>query len=88
MTADAALGGAVEHRRQPFEVEPALLGLPGGPHRFADPDHREAGLDHQVEVGVEPRGRLVFVVVRRAEEHLLAGGWHSGVSFRRGSVRP
>ena len=85
---DAAPGGAVEHRRQPFEVEPALLGLPGRPHRFADPDHREAGLDHQVEVGVEPWGRLIFVVVRRAEEHLLARGCHSGGVLSQMSVRP
>jgi hypothetical protein len=68
--------GAVEHRLQPVEVEPAVLRLPGRPDRLADPDDGEVRLGHQVEVGLEPVVGLVLVVVRGAEED--AGGEHRG----------
>ncbi len=68
---DAALVGAVQHRGQPLDVEDAVLGLPGRPHRLTDPDHREVRLDHEVEVGLEPLVRLVLVVVGRAEQHAI-----------------
>lgn len=35
---DAALVGAVEHRGEPVQLEPAARRLPGGPDRLADPD--------------------------------------------------
>ena len=41
---DAALVRTVEHRLQPLEVEPAVLGLPGRPDRLADPDDGETGV--------------------------------------------
>ena len=79
--------GAVEHRREPVEVEPSVLRFPGGPDRLADPDDGEAGVDHQVEVGLQPVERLVLVVVGGAEQHLLAGRSMRRVSFRE-TVRP
>ena len=63
MHADAALVGLVEHRLEPVEVEDAVLGLPGRPHRLPDADHGEPGLGHQVEVGLETRRALVLGVV-------------------------
>ena len=70
--ADAALVGLVEDGLEPVEVEDAVLGLPGRPHRLPDPDHGEPRLGHQVEVGLEPRRALVLGVVGGPEAH--AGG--------------
>ena len=71
---DTAFVCAVEHRLEPLEVEPSVLRFPGRPDRLADPDDGEAGVDHQVEVGLEPFVGLVLDVVRGAEED--AGGEH------------
>ena len=53
--ADVPLVGGVEDRLEPVQLEPSVLRFPGRPDRLADPDDREAGLRHQVEVGLEVR---------------------------------
>ena len=70
---DAPLVRAVQHGLQPVQVEAAVLRLPGGPDGLADPDHREARLDHQVQVpfqlpGALLLGAVVLVVVGGAEQ--------------------
>jgi hypothetical protein len=59
--------GGVKDRFEPVELEPSVLRFPGRPGRLAHPDHREAGLGHQVEVGLKVRSALVLGVVRGAE---------------------
>ncbi len=82
---DAALVGSVEHRRQPVELEPAVLGLPGGPDGLADPDDGEPRLGHQVEVFLEPLVRLVLVVVGGAEQDARGQREHGCTSERDGA---
>ena len=76
---DAALVRAVEDRLEPVEFELPVLGLPSAPDGFAHADHREARLDHEVEVGLQPRTgglgvesfngvRLVLEVIRGPEQ--------------------
>ena len=68
---DAARVGAVENRREPVELEAAVLGLPCRPHRLADADDRETGLGHEVEIALQPVVGLVLRVVRDPVEHLI-----------------
>ena len=70
---DAPLVCAVQDRSQPVQMEQAVFGLPGGPHRLPDPDHREARVGHQVQIGLQQLGCLILVVVRGAEQDTPIG---------------
>src|ERR1039457_501087 len=57
----------VEDWLEPVELKPSVLRFPGRPDRLAYPDHREAGLHHQLEVGLQVGAVLVLGVVWGAE---------------------
>ena len=65
----------VEHGCEPVEVEFAVARFPRGPHRLADADQPDAGLDHQAHVLAQSRGvRQVLVVVGGAEQRPMGEG--------------
>ena len=91
---DAARVRAVEDRLEPVQLEPALVGLPRGPHRLPDADHREARrrMRSRSRSRVSGRGRRparVLVVVGGAEADAIGRRGCSSLPLmvRGGTVR-